>query len=449
MAEKFSNAEIERMVLSAATYSSTNLLELTQGLQVTDFTEVTNKEVFFLLHDIYLETEDISSVIICQKAKDKGYLERVGGLQGLLSIITSASSSCDLKSYIEYLKELTALRDIRDLFKNQLEKMEQTSIQSRDLIENVRERLNRIDGRSTKSDLVEIDVSYKEGFEGKSYSENIVAIQDSRKDGKTINGLETGFTVLDKVISGFGGGNLILLAARPGMGKTTLALNMFCHSIYEKKIPALFVSMEMGEKDLLDKIASSRLSIDYSKIRDSIVSNSEFQEIVEFERGEHLGLLTFGRQNSLNEIRNACIRAKEAHGIKLVVIDYVQLLSNGKNKSDNRNQEISEISRGLKLLATSLNIPIICLSQLSRKVDDRLDQIPVLGDLRDSGALEADADIVLFIHRYDHKDPNNKPGKAKLIVAKNRRGSICDIDLSHNLSMSRFTNFIPFEEIFK
>lgn len=433
-----SSPETEKMAISASIASMKNLCSLIQNLRVTDFTDLRHQEVFFLLEDVYKTTENIGVHVICEKAKNNGMLEKIGGLSILLSILTSVSYPDEIESYIELLKEKSARRETLAHCENIVKILQSRDLPVAQIHDELRDKIYKIESRSSTTEFKTINQILDSYFDGKSYLDNIQDIQNSKRD-TSISGIETGFNVLDEMIGGLQDGNLILLAARPGMGKTTFALNIFENICITKNIPSLFVPLEMNSIDILEKIISSKLSIDYKKLREATITPNDFQNIVVFMREQYKAYITDKPSFNINTLRSAAIRAKDAFGIKLLIIDYLQLLRGSeRTRNENKYQEISEISMSLKNLARELNIPIICLSQLSRKVEERLDQMPILSDLRDSGSLEADADIVLFLYRWDHKDPNLRPGQARLIVSKNRRGQTGEISFKHNLGLSRF-----------
>ncbi len=433
-----SSIEIEKKSLSAAIASYKNICTLCQTVRVTDYSDPLYQEIFLLLREVYKETENVGISIICEKAKDKGVLEKVGGLKNLMEILTCFSLADEIESYIELLIEKSSRRETLALYKSLAQEIETQDKPISIIHEANRDKIYKIESRSSASEFKTIHDILESGFEGKSYLENIQLLQNSKRE-TSITGIETGFKDLDSKIGGLQNGNLILLAARPGMGKTTLALNIFEHVCLEKNIPALFVPLEMSSIDLTEKVISSRCRIEYKKLREASISPLDFQQIVTFMKEEHKAYISNKASYNINNLRTAAIRAKDSFGIKLLIIDYLQLIrGTEKTRNENKYQEISEISMCLKNLARELDLPVICLSQLSRKVEERQEQTPILSDLRDSGSLEADADIVLFLYRYDHKDPHNRPGQAKLIVAKNRRGETGDISLKHSLGMSNF-----------
>lgn len=433
-----SSIDIEKMSLSAAIADPKNLCTLVQNLRVTDFTDTTCQEVFLLLREIYKETENIGLHIVCQKAQDKGVLEKMGGLKNLMGVLTVFSIPEEIESYIELIIEKSSRRETLSLYKMLAHEIETQDKPISSIHELNRDRIYKTESRSSATEFKTVNQILESGFDGGSYLDYIQKFQDSKRE-TSISGIETGFKDLDDKIGGLQNGNLILLAARPGMGKTTLALNIFEHVCIEKNIPALFIPLEMSSNDIIEKIISSRCRVDYKKLREATINPIDFQQIVSFMKEERQAYISNKAAYNISNLRTAAIRAKDAFGIKLLIVDYLQLIrGTEKTRGENKYQEISEISMCLKNLARELDIPVICLSQLSRKVEDRQEQTPILSDLRDSGSLEADADIVLFLYRYDHKDQHNRPGQAKLIVAKNRRGETGDVNLKHSLGMSNF-----------
>jgi replicative DNA helicase len=430
--------ETEKKVLSSAISSYQNLCSVVQGLKVTDFSMNVLMEIFLLLSDVYRESENIGLHMVCEKAKNNGVLERIGGLAVLLDVLTFHSSPAELDSYIEILIEKSSRRETIEILNKTIKTIQTIDRPVSLTQESIRNDLYKTELRSASTEIHSIKELFDSGFNNKSFLERVQNIQDNREKNP-VTGVSTGFPSLDEKIGGLQKGNFILLAARPGMGKTTFALNIFEHVCIKNDIPALFVPLEMSEEDIIEKIISSQLMIAYKRIREATISPEEFQQIAQFISIDYKAFLSGRPTLSISSLRSMAIRAKDAFGIKLLVIDYLQLLrGSDRSRNENKYQEISEISMSLKNLSRELDIPILCLSQLSRKVEERIDQIPLLSDLRDSGSLEADADIVLFLYRYDHKDPHKGPGQAKLIVAKNRRGEVGDIGLFHNLQISQF-----------
>ena len=437
--QTLASAEIERLALASGIMSEKNLFLLAQQLKMTDFTVPEYQQIFFILSQIYKEAIAVSLGVVCEKVKAQNMLDLVGGMQKLVLTLTTYTSSVDIESYVEFLKERSGRRKLSELSQRLLTGLREFDKPVSSVIESVKEELYLIENRLTQTEIKSVSSALASDNSGKSYVVSFEERQERRRKGEIITGISTGYASIDRIIGGLEDGNLILLAARPGMGKTTLALNIYEEVAYRQLIPTLFIPLEMSTNDILDKIISSNCEIDYRGIRDASLNPIEFQKIVSFVSKNNKAYLTEKSEFRLPQLRNIALRAKDTHGIKLLIIDYLQLIhGSSRTKNDSKYQEISEISIGLKTLARELNIPIICLSQLSRKVEERQDQIPQLSDLRDSGSLEADADIVMFLYRFDHKDKFNRPGQAKLIIAKNRRGETGEVLLSHNFGKSSF-----------
>lgn len=258
----------------------------------------------------------------------------------------------------------------------------------------------------------------------------------------TVTGIPTGFIDLDYKTAGLQPSDFILLAARPSMGKTALALNIAQHVAFRANECVAIFSLEMSKEQLVNRLFSLESHVDAQHIRTGQLSDTEWQDLI-------AGAGTIGKSEliiddtpgiSLAEMRSKCRKYKLEHDLKLIIIDYLQLMS-GSGKSDSRQQEVSDISRGLKSLARELNVPIISLSQLSRAVESRPDKRPMLSDLRESGAIEQDADVVMFIYRDDYYNHDSeKKGIAEVIIAKQRNGPIGTVDLAWMPEYTRFAN---------
>ena len=261
-----------------------------------------------------------------------------------------------------------------------------------------------------------------------------------------ITGIPSHYIDLDKMLNGLNNSNLMILAARPAMGKTLLALNIAENVCFKNKIPVGIFSLEMSAEQLVHRIICSKSGIESEKIKTGHLSGAEFQVIVNCVHELQKTVMIIDDQAGLKitDMRARARRMKESYGIGLLIVDYLQLISGSgtKGMNDNRQSEIAEISRMLKNLARELNIPIICCSQLSRKVEEREGKRPMMSDLRESGSIEQDADIVMFIYRAEYYDPHNKPGEAEVIVAKNRHGAVGNVKLTFKKGI-RFDNYSP------
>ena len=264
----------------------------------------------------------------------------------------------------------------------------------------------------------------------------------SQTKGK-INGLRTGFTDLDNMLTGLHGGELLLVAARPSMGKTAFVLNIAHHVAIREEIPVVVFSLEMSREQLVTRLLAVDSMVEARSLKTGDISDNDWTKIIK-SADDLAGVNVFIDDNSsitMAELRTKCRKLKQTEGIGLIIIDYLQLMSsNGKVES--RQLFISEVSRSLKALARELNVPVIALSQLNRAVDSRPDHRPVLADLRESGAIEQDADVVMFIYRDDYYNPDTteKPGVAEIIVAKQRNGATGPVELAWLSKYTKFAN---------
>lgn len=254
--------------------------------------------------------------------------------------------------------------------------------------------------------------------------------------------ISSGFSELDKLTGGFKNGTVTVLGSRPAVGKTTLAINILNNICIKNNKKALLFTNDISTQDILEKMMSSYLSIPLLSIKESTLNPNEFQEVLEFIQIPQTGNLAISIKPYMNidYVLDIARDAKVYYKMDFIVIDYIQLLKyEDADRKLTKYHELSAIFSYIKMLARELNIPILCLSQLSRKVEERIDDTPILSDLKDCGSLEDDADVVLLLHRFDYKDKYCKPGLSKLLVAKNRTGITGSVDLNHDLSLCRFT----------
>jgi len=281
----------------------------------------------------------------------------------------------------------------------------------------------------------------------KSLQERQEKYQTRGPEDTGITGIPTHFNDLDKMINGLGSPNLIILAARPAMGKTALAVNIAENVCFKNKIPVGIFSLEMSAEQLVHRIVCSQSEVESEKIQTGSLNGMEYQRVVAAvnEMQNHTMVIDDQAGLKITDLRARARRMKETHNIGLLVVDYLQLISgSGNNRSaESRQTEISEISRMMKNLARELNIPVICLSQLSRRVEDRAGHRPMMSDLRESGSIEQDADIVAFLLRRDYYDPMDKPGMAELIIGKNRHGQVGTVNLTYRKEIVQFVNHTP------
>ena len=406
-----------------------------EKLKPEDFYREDNKEIFAAMQDIYTIGREVDLITVGEQLKLRGTLERVGGTQNLATLIDNVPTTSNIARYVEIVEQKATLRRIikvnNDILKSTYDQTEDVDTiieQAEKGIFDVAQNRNSKDYSSVKDILVNV-------------LDNLEVMQNSNS---RLSGMESGFYDLDEKISGLNKSDLIIVAARPAMGKSAFVLNIASYVAMHNKVPVMIFNLEMSKEQLVNRILSSEVGVDNKKISNGNLSPEEYMKFSE-------GVNSIASINKIfiddspvltpSEIRSKCRKAQLEQGIGLVIIDYLQLMESKATANGSRQQEISEISRGLKVLAKELNVPVIALSQLSRATEARADHKPMLSDLRESGSIEQDADIVLFIHRDDYydKETENK-NKAEIIVAKNRHGETGSIELGWEGQYTRFSN---------
>jgi replicative DNA helicase len=307
------------------------------------------------------------------------------------------------------------------------------SKQLKELIEEAESRLFEVSQQHVKQNLVSLETILTESFD---------RLDDLHKDKGKIRGVPSGYKDLDNVLAGFQKSDLFILAARPAMGKTAFVLNLAHNIALKAKEPVLMFSLEMSKEQLVDRLLSMESGVDAWALRTGNLTDSDFEKI-----GQAMGTLSEAKIYiddtpgiTVSDLRTKARRAAHQSGVGLIIVDYLQLMSGGSKfgGSDNRVQEISEISRGLKGIARELNVPLIALSQLSRSVESRHPQIPQLADLRESGSIEQDADVVAFIYREDYYNPETENKNImSILIKKHRNGPTADVDLYFEIEKQR------------
>ncbi len=442
MARKMpANLEAEMSVLGVAFLNNYDVEKICEEIYPDMFYDERNKTLFNAITELYKAKIPVDATTIKNELDKTKKLNEIG-LDYLTEVIDSVVTSANLNHYIAIVRE-KAVR--RNLITTATEIVENTYVE---------EDINHLLDLSEKNILNVI--------RSRSVSEFIpihellrrtqAKLEELARTKKPITGLETGFYDFDKISTGFQGGELIILAARPGMGKTALVLNMatFAASTTNKAI-ALF-TLEMPAEMLVNRMLSSIGQIDSYKLQTGLMQENDWKRYNEAmsQLGETNIFIEDNAGITATEIRAKCRRlANSEKGLALVVIDYLQLVSSGNRRVESRQVEVSEISRSLKTMALELSVPVIALSQLSRSAEKRESNQPMLADLRESGSLEQDADMVLFINRkdyYEKKDVNQKIVPAELSIAKHRKGSLGTVDLLFELNTGSFKNVIKMKK---
>lgn len=444
--------ESEMMVLGCMLTSINGLNIASDGLDDSDFYFTEHKIIFNVLKTAYKKDKPADLHLVAEELKRQEKLNAVGGISYLTTLAQYAGTSAFIEEYTELVKNKSILRKMinaaQNIEKSALEEPQDvhtTLDEAQQMLFQIGQAANPIAGvliqdifSGTKS---ESGVPYL-----KELQEKQERYQQKGPEEAGITGLPTHFVDLDRMINGLGKSNLMILAARPAMGKTLLALNIAENVCFKNKVPVGIFSLEMSAEELVHRIVCSQSEVESEKIRTGSLNGLEYQRVVSCvsELQKHTMLIDDQAGLKITDLRARARRMKETYDIGFIVIDYLQLISgSGSRTQENRQNEISEISRMLKNLARELNIPILCLSQLSRKVEERTGHRPMMSDLRESGSIEQDSDIVMFLFRRDYYDASDKPGMAELIIAKNRHGGIGNVNLTFRKEYVQFVNFTP------
>lgn len=406
-----------------------------ETLKPEDFYREDNKEIFAAMEDIYTVGKEVDIITVGEQLKLRGTLERVGGTQNLATLIDNVPTTSNVARYVEIVKQKALSRSIikvnNDILKVAYDQSEDVDT----ILEQAEKNIFDIaQNRNTKDYAVMKDILI-------STLDNIEKMQNKKT---RLSGMESGFYDLDEKLSGLNNSDLIIVAARPAMGKSAFVLNIATYVAMHNQVPVMVFNLEMSKEQLANRILSGEAEVDNKKIANGDLSPDEYVKVAE-GMNRLAGTQIYIDDSSVlspSEIRAKCRKAKLEKNIGLVVVDYLQLME-AKSQSGSRQQEISEISRGLKILAKELDVPVIALSQLSRATEARADHKPMLSDLRESGSIEQDADIVLFIHRDDYYDQESEnKNTAEIIIAKNRHGETGTVKLGWEGRYTRFSNLV-------
>lgn len=418
------NIEAEASVLGSLMLDKDAIIKVADLLKVGDFYKNDHNDIYEAILALYEQREPIDVLSLANRLEEQSKLERVGGSSYLASLVNSVPSASNVVHYAKVVQKKALLRRLITAASEIVEMGYDESEEVDTILDSAEQRLFAISQKYLKQDFVPIKSILETAFN---------RIDELHKGDHSFRGVPTSFIDLDAVLAGLQKSDLIILAARPSVGKTTFALDIARQVGVNAKVPVGIFSLEMGSDQLVDRMLAAQAGVDLWRLRTGKLSSEG--ENNDFERlSDAMGVLAqapifIDDSGSLNimEMRTMARRLQAEHNLGLIIIDYLQLMEGRSRSGDNRVQEISEISRGLKQLARELNIPIIALSQLSRAVESRQDQLPKLSDLRESGSIEQDADVVMFLYREDRVKPDTpNKGIADVIVAKHRNGPVAD-----------------------
>ena len=431
--------EAEQAVIGSMITDRDAVISAVETLKPDAFYRDDNKAIFEAILNLYKKAEPIDIITLKDELESMNKFEQVGGYEYLASLPEKVPTTANVQKYIKIVEEKSILRnliktanEIISLGYDPTEDVEDIMDSAEKKIFDIMQSKNQKGYTPIKDALVESFAKLEELYNRKQY----------------ITGVSTGFIALDHKTAGLHGSELILVAARPAMGKTAFALNIATNAAVRGKVPVAIFSLEMSKDQLVNRILCSEAMVDSNKVRTGKVEEGDWVKLAgaigplsesEIYIDDTPGI-------SVMEIRTKCRKLKMEKNIGLIVIDYLQLIQGNNKRVGSREQEISEISRSLKILAKELDVPVIALSQLSRAVEQRPDHRPMLSDLRESGAIDQDADIVMFIYRDDYYNKESeKKDIAEIIIAKQRGGTIGPVDL---LWMGNYTKFVNLEKRF-
>ncbi|OGY23135.1 MAG: replicative DNA helicase [Candidatus Woykebacteria bacterium RBG_13_40_15] len=419
------SVDAEESVLGALLIDKDAVVKVAEVLTSDDFYQERHSEIYRAILSLYEKRLPADLVTLTEELKKTDKYDLVGGAGYLTNLVNSVPTSAHIEHYATLVREAATKRSLISAAAAITENAFDPDSEVKDLLEFSETTLFGISQQHLRQNFIPLREALAESFD---------RLDELHKKGTGLRGLPTGFGDLDKKLSGLQQANLLILAARPSVGKTTLAMNIAAHIATKEKIPVGIFSLEMSKAQLVDLMLASQSDIDAWKITTGNLTDDDFESI-----SDAMALLaeapiyiddTAG--GSIMEMRTKARRLQMETGLQLLIVDYLQLIK-GRNL-DNRVQEVSEISQALKNLARELNIPVLAISQLSRAVESRQAKIPQLADLRESGAIEQDADVVMFLYR---EDPDNVED-IKLSVAKHRNGPLGELDLRFKGERRRF-----------
>ncbi|MDO4526822.1 MAG: replicative DNA helicase [Candidatus Saccharibacteria bacterium] len=425
----------EKSLLGAVMIDENSLPEIVTLITGKDFYDERHQKIFDAMVSLYDSHRPIDLLTLTAELKSLKKLKDVGGAPYLTELSNFVPASSHAKAYAEIVRKAALQRKLIKAGSEIVKKAFEDGADVDTLVGNAEQELFEVSDKVVKSEYKAMDTLLAEAFE---------RIDNLQKNKGALRGLKTGFRDLDKKTAGLQKGDLVIIGARPAMGKTTFAQNLTYNIASINGKGVLFFSMEMAANEIIERMISDVSGVDNWKIRTGNVSDEEYSRIGDAmaEMAELPIYIDDTSSMTIMELRNKARRAMHDHDIGIVVVDYLQLISGSDRYAGNRVQEVTEISRGLKILARELSIPVVALAQLSRNVTGRDNPRPVLSDLRESGSIEQDADLVMFLHRPDYYKQNDDNYEethiTELLIAKHRHGEVGKIELYFHPELLRF-----------
>jgi replicative DNA helicase len=425
--------EAEQAVLGCMLLDSDTIPTVTELIKSGDFYRDDHKEICEAIIDLTEKAGPVDIITVSEQLQLRGTLDKVGGLDYLAAISGSVPTTSNARYYAKIVEEKSLLRKL-------IKASSEITKMSYDAADEAAFVLDQAEKNI-------FDILQKRSAQGFTHIKDILLetfnrLEELYNSKSHITGVPTGFTDLDNKTAGLQNSDLILIAARPGMGKTAMALNIAQHAAVVRRIPVAIFNLEMSKDQLVNRMLSSEVMVDGHKMRTGRLEDDDWKKIARAlaPLSEAPIYIDDTPGVTVMDIRAKCRRLKLEKNLGLVLIDYLQLMQ-GRGKAENRQQEVSEISRSLKILAKELNVPVVTMSQLSRGPESRTDHRPLLSDLRESGAIEQDADIVMFLYRDDYYNPKSENKNiAEVIIAKHRNGSTGTVELRWFAEYTKFAN---------
>lgn len=428
------NLEAEMAVLGAMLLEKDAIGISIEKLSSESFYSDIHKKLYTHIVGLYDENKPVDLLTLTERLKTVNELEAVGGASYVASIINSVPTAANIEHYIEIVKEKSILRRLIDISSEIISQSYDSPGDVSSILDIAERKIFDITQYRTDISISSFRELVKDSIEG---------VEKLYQHKRLVTGIATGYNDLDKMCSGLQSSDLIVIAARPSMGKTSLVLNIAEHVSLEEKLPVAIFSLEMSKSQLVLRMLCSHSRVNIHRIRTGFLGESDFPHLVAAAGRLASAPIFVDDTPGINvmELRAKARRLKAKNDIKLIIVDYLQLMQSVSRRAENRQQEIAEISRAFKGLARELSIPVILISQLNRAVEGREGHRPQLSDLRESGAIEQDADMVILLLRKEYYDPEDSPGVADVIIAKQRNGPTGDMKLRFFGEFTRFEDY--------
>jgi replicative DNA helicase len=435
--------EAEQSIIGGILLDNHAINSVIEILETSDFYSEAHRKIFSAVVELSEKNEPSDLITLSNLLRDKKQLDDVGGVAYLASLVDNVPSAAHIVHYSRIVKEKSIMRRLISVSTEILNKSYESSLNVTEILDDAENAIFQISENKIKPSFFPLKELIKDSFK---------SIERLYEKKALITGVPTGYDDLDQLTSGLQNSDLIIIAGRPSMGKTAFAINMAQNASIKAGVPVAIFSLEMSREQLALRMLASEARVDSQRLRKGFLGETDWPKLTTAAGSLSDAAIFIDDTPGISalEMKAKARRLKAEHGLGLVVLDYLQLMR-GRDSLMQREQEISEISRSLKALAKELNVPVVALSQLNRQVETRTDKRPQMADLRESGAIEQDADVILFIYRdevYNKSEDNPEKGLAEIIVGKQRNGPIGKVKLSFLKDYTRFENLATTREYF-